>query len=212
MKNMMKLHWSPRSPFVRKVMIVLHESGQLDAVDLVRTPVAMAEPNLTLIADNPLIKLPTLVLEDGYSLFDSRVICEYLAGRAGQRGAALFPTDPQQRIRVLRQQALGDGFMDALLLFRQERNKTEDKQTQAWLSAFALKTDATLRYLQENVADIETADFDMGAITIGCALSYLDYRFPDLDWRLRAPEVARWHAETFVRRPSVVASEPAETP
>jgi glutathione S-transferase len=209
---MMKLHWSPRSPFVRKVMIVLHETAQADAVALVRTPVAMAEPNLTLVPDNPLIKLPTLVLDDGYSLFDSRVICEYLAWRAAERGLALFPADPQQRVRVLRQQALGDGFMDALLLFRQERNKTEEKQTPAWLSAFALKTEATLNFLQENAGDIEQGGFDMGAITIGCALSYLDYRFADLNWRERAPDLARWHADVFVCRPSVVATEPAESP
>jgi len=209
---MMKLHWSPRSPFVRKVMIVLHETSQVGAVELVRTPVAMAEPNLSLIPDNPLIKLPTLVLDDGYSLFDSRVICEYLAARAGQSGLALFPEDAQQRLRVLRQQALGDGFMDALLLYRQERNKTEEKQTAAWLSAFALKTEATLDFLQNNVRDIEQSGFDMGAITIGCALSYLDYRFTDLDWRHRAPDLARWHADVFVTRPSVVATEPAETP
>ena len=210
---MMKLHWSPRSPFVRKVMIVLHETGQTDAVELVRTPVAMAEPNLGLIPDNPLIKLPTLVLDDGYSLFDSRVICEYLAAHAPDgRGQALFPVDLQQRTRVLRQQALGDGFMDALLLFRQERNKTEDKQTVAWLKSFALKTDSTLDFLQNHVAEIETVGFDMGAITIGCALSYLDYRFPELNWRRRAPGLASWHADVFVSRASVAATEPAETP
>ncbi len=210
---MMKLHWSPRSPFVRKVMIVLHETGQADAVELVRTPVAMAEPNLSLIPDNPLIKLPTLVLDDGYSLFDSRVICEYLATQAPQAADhALFPAEPQQRLRVLRQQALGDGFMDALLLFRQERNKSAEKQTEAWLSAFALKTESTLRFLEENAAQTETQGFDMGAITIGCALSYLDYRFADLDWRKQASTLARWHADVFVKRPSVIATEPAETP
>lgn len=181
-------------------------------VNLVRTPVMMAEPNLALIPDNPLIKLPTLVLEDGYSLFDSRVICEYLAGRAGASGMPLFPAEPLQRVRVLRQQALADGFMDALLLYRQERNKTEEKQTQAWLSAFALKTGMTLKYLQEHAGEIETIGFDMGAITIGCALSYLDYRFPDLDWRQQAPDVARWHENTFLCRPSVIATEPVETP
>src|SRR5690606_19898733 len=118
----------------------------------------------------------------------------------------------QQRVRVLRQQALGDGFMDALLLFRQERNKPQEKQTPAWLSAFALKTDATLDFLQNNVGDIERSGFDMGAIPIGCVLSYLDYRFDDLNWRQRAPDLARWHAEVFVQRPSVIATEPAETP
>lgn len=208
----MKLHWSPRSPFVRKVMIVLHETRQLEQVELVRTPVAMGEPNLSLVKDNPLIKLPTLVLDDGYALFDSAVICEYFAQQAGPAGLSLFPEDPQDRIRVLRQQALGDGFMDALLLFRQERNKSVARQTRAWLDSFALKTDATLAYLQSHVSEIETTGFDMGAITVGCALSYLDYRYADLRWRERAPALARWHAAQFAQRPSVMATEPAETP
>ncbi|NRF50294.1 glutathione S-transferase N-terminal domain-containing protein, partial [Pseudomonas stutzeri] len=71
----MKLHWSPRSPFVRKVMIGLYEAGLEDRVTLVRTPVAMDKPNPDLVPDNPLIKLPTLVLDDGTAVYDSRVIC-----------------------------------------------------------------------------------------------------------------------------------------
>ncbi|MBV6303961.1 glutathione S-transferase [Candidimonas humi] len=205
----MKLHWSPRSPFVRKVMIVLHETGQLEDVHLVRTPVAMSEPNLDLLPDNPLIKLPTLVLDDGYALYDSRVICEYLAQRAA---SLVFPTDPDRRIRALRQQALGDGLLDVLLLFRQERNKPREKQTQAWLDAFALKVDAALASLEKSFSAQLPQEFDIGAISTGCALSYIDYRFPDLDWRGRAPAVAGWHEQTFMRRPSVVNTEPTQEP
>ncbi|OWT53758.1 glutathione S-transferase family protein [Candidimonas nitroreducens] len=205
----MKLHWSPRSPFVRKVMIVLHETGQAEAVNLVRTPVAMSEPNLDLVPDNPLIKLPTLVLDDGYALYDSRVICEYLAQRVS---SPIFPADLDRRIRALRQQALGDGFLDALLLFRQERNKPREKQTQAWLDAFALKTDAVLANLDKSFAAQTPREFDIGAISIGCALSYLDYRFPDLDWRARAPAAAGWHGQAFMPRPSVVKTEPTQEP
>ncbi|MGE8591137.1 MAG: glutathione S-transferase N-terminal domain-containing protein, partial [Alcaligenes sp.] len=91
----MKLHWSPRSPFVRKVMIVLYETGIDDQVELVRTPVAMDKPNLDLVADNPLIKLPTLVLEDGTPLYDSRVICAYLNGLTGGR---LLPAQAGARL------------------------------------------------------------------------------------------------------------------
>lgn len=205
----MKLHWSPRSPFVRKVMIVLHETGQADSVRLVRTPVAMSEPNLDLLPDNPLIKLPTLVLDDGYALYDSRVICEYLSERAHSE---LFPRDHARRLRALRQQALGDGFLDALLLFRQERNKPSEKQTPAWLAAFALKVDAVLACLEKSFAAEPGQDFDIGAVSIGCALSYMDYRFPDIDWRAKAPAAARWHEEAFVRRPSVVSTEPTQEP
>jgi glutathione S-transferase len=74
----MKLHWSPRSPFVRKVMIAAHETGQLEQLSCTRTVVAMTQPNADLLPDNPLSKIPTLVLEDGSPLYDSLVICEYL--------------------------------------------------------------------------------------------------------------------------------------
>src|SRR3546814_5645732 len=116
----MKLHWSPRSPFVRKVMIVLYEAGIEDRVALVRTPVAMDKPNLDLLPDNPLIKLPTLVLDDGTAVYDSRVICAYLDGLGN---AGLLPAEPRARLAAERRQALGDGLLDVLLLYRQERSK-----------------------------------------------------------------------------------------
>ncbi|MFP3743527.1 glutathione S-transferase family protein [Achromobacter sp. SIMBA_011] len=204
----MKLHWSPRSPFVRKVMIVLYEAGIADRVTLVRTPVAMDKPNLDLVADNPLIKLPTLVLDDGTPVYDSRVICAYLDGLAG---AGLLPADPAARLLAERRQALGDGFLDALLLYRQERNKPVEKQTQAWLDAFAPKTRAVLAVLEAEAPGLRASRFDLGLIAIGCALSYLDYRFPDLAWRDGHPALAAWHQD-FSARPSVARSQPDETP
>lgn len=204
----MKLHWSPRSPFVRKVMIVLYETGIEGQVELVRTPVAMDKPNLDLVADNPLIKLPTLVLDDGTALYDSRVICAYLNGLAGGR---LLPADAAGRLVAERRQALGDGFLDALLLFRQERNKPVEKQTVAWLDAFALKVRAVLAALEAEAPALAASDFDLGVIAIGCALSYMDYRFPDIDWRAGHPRLAAWH-QGFCARPSVARSQPDETP
>lgn len=204
----MKLHWSPRSPFVRKVMIVLYEAGIQDRVSLVRTPVAMDKPNLDLVPDNPLIKLPTLVLDDGTSLYDSRVICGYLDGLTG---CGLLPADPQARLTAERRQALGDGFLDALLLFRQERNKPAERQTPAWLDAFALKTKAVLAALETEAPALQASRFDLGLIAIGCALSYMDYRFPDIAWRDDHPALAAWH-ERFAARPSVMRTQPDETP
>ena len=204
----MKLHWSPRSPFVRKVMIVLEEAGIADRVTLVRTPVAMDKPNLDLVPDNPLIKLPTLVLEDGTALYDSRVICAYLDALAG---AGLLPADPRARLLAERRQALGDGFLDALLLFRQERNKPAARQTPAWLDAFALKTRAVLAALEAEAPALQASGFDLGLIAIGCALSYMDYRFPDIAWRDGHAALAAWHAR-FAARPSVMRTQPDETP
>lgn len=204
----MKLHWSPRSPFVRKVMIVIHEAGIEDRVALVRTPVAMDKPNLDLVPDNPLIKLPTLVLDDGTALYDSRVICAYLDTLTG---CGLLPDDPQTRLTAERRQALGDGFLDALLLFRQERNKPAERQTPAWLDAFALKTKAVLAALEAEAPALQASRFDLGLIAIGCALSYMDYRFPDIAWRDDHPALAAWHAR-FAARPSVMRTQPDETP
>lgn len=204
----MKLHWSPRSPFVRKVMIVLYETGIEDRVTLVRTPVAMDKPNLDLVADNPLIKLPTLVLDDGTPVYDSRVICAYLDGLAN---GGLLPAEPAARLLAERRQALGDGFLDVLLLYRQERNKPAEKRTQAWLDAFALKVEAVLAALEAEAPALRDNAFDLGLIAIGCALSYLDYRFPDLAWRDGRPALAAWH-QHFSARPSVARSQPDETP
>ncbi|ANN72873.1 glutathione S-transferase family protein [Bordetella bronchialis] len=200
----MKLHWSPRSPFVRKVMIVLHEAGIADRVACVRTPVAMDKPNPELVRDNPLIKLPTLVLDDGTAIYDSRVICAYLNDLAG---AGLLPAEPRARLTAERRQALGDGLMDVLLLYRQERNKPPARQTPAWLDAFGLKVDAVLAALEKEAPALQATPFDLGLIAIGCALSYLDYRFSDMPWRDGHPLLAAWHRE-FSARPSVARSQP----
>src|ERR1700757_4833991 len=93
---LMKLHWSPRSPFVRKVMIVAHERGVVDRITCVRTVAATAKPHAELMKDNPLSKIPTLVLDDGTILYDSPVICEYLNGLDGV--PLLFPTEPKARL------------------------------------------------------------------------------------------------------------------
>jgi len=203
----MKLHWSPRSPFVRKVMIVLYETGMQDRVTLVRTPVAMDQPNLNLLVNNPLIKLPTLVLDDGTSVYDSRVICAYLDSLAG---ANLLPTEARARLVTERRQALGDGLLDVLLLYRQERHKPPARQTPAWLDAFGLKVRAVLAALEQETPALQAASFDLGLIAIGCALCYLDYRFTDVPWRNTHAALAAWH-HRFNARASVVRSQPDDT-
>ena len=117
----MKLHWSPRSPFVRKVMIVAHELGLTDRITCVRTVVATTRPHAALMEDNPLSKIPTLVLDDGTVLYNSPVICEYLDSL--HAGRKLVPADGKERMTALRRQALGDGFLDFLLLLRNERER-----------------------------------------------------------------------------------------
>lgn len=203
----MKLHWSPRSPFVRKVMILLHETGLDARVTRIRSVAAMATPNPGLMAANPLSQIPALVLDNGEALYDSPVICEYLDTL--HDGAKFFPAPGPERWRALRRQALADGMMAILLLWRQERMKTAAQQLPEWLAAFAVKIGAGMAQLEaEAEANVLAQDgFDIGHVTIGCLLSYLDYRFADLDWRAGHPRLAAWHA-VFAARPSALATVP----
>jgi glutathione S-transferase len=201
----MKLHWSPRSPFVRKVMIVAHETGLVDRIECVRSVVASTKPHAELMRDNPLSKIPTLVLDDGTVLYDSPVICEYLDGL--HDGTRLLPSAGPARLTALRRQALGDGFLDFLLLWRGERERAHPSQPH--LHSQAVKHAATLAALDREAADLERAGFSLGHIAIGCALSYLDFRFAQDDWRSGHPRIAAWHAG-FAARPSVRATDPID--
>ena len=126
----MKLHYSKTSPYVRKVMIVARESGLLDRLELSPQTVLPTEPNAAIAADNPLMKVPTLILDDGTALYDSRVIAEFLDSTAG---GTLFPMGPQ-RWAALRRQALADGILDASILIRYERTlRPPEKLFEAWV-------------------------------------------------------------------------------
>lgn len=198
----MTLHWSPKSPYVRKVMMVAHEVGVADRIRLVRSVAAMRTINPAIMVDNPLGKIPTMVLEDGTSLFNSVVICEYLTA-LGQGG--LFP-EGARRWPALTQHALADGLLDLLILWRNERDKPADRQTPEWLDAFGQKALATLDRLDEGAVVLMAEDFTIGHVAIGCALGYLDFRFEDLAWRHGRPALAGWF-ETFCARPSAKATE-----
>jgi glutathione S-transferase len=201
----MKLHWSPRSPFVRKVMIVAHERGLVDRLNCVRTAAAMTGPHPALMRDNPLSKIPTLVLDDGTALYDSPVICEYLDALDGE--PQLFPRDRDLRMRALRRQALGDGFLDLLVLARNERLR--EQPSQVHLTNAAVRTAAVLESLERETDAFGSSGFDIGHIAIGCALSYLDFRFAEENWRKDHPRLAIWHA-VFAARPSVEATRPVD--
>ena len=198
----LRLHWSPKSPYVRKVMISAHELGLVERLELVRSVAAMLKPNERLMQDNPLSKIPTLVLEDGFTLFDSAVICEYL----NDLGAgSLFPEQGTDKWQALRWHAFGDGLLDALILWRNERER--EVPLQALLDAFELKTRASLKQLDDEAQALNETPFSIGHITLGCAMGYLDYRFDAFGWRAVAPRLSEWYAETRVR-PSFQNTEP----
>ena len=199
----MKLHWSPRSPFVRKVNIVLEECGLTDAVERLRSvAVFAAPPNPEILKDNPLGKIPVLITADGRRLFDSRVICEYLTACAGRED--LLPADPDARLRHLRWQALGDGLTDILLLWRTERGRGEHADP-VILAAFEAKTRAALAVLEEESAELAQTGFGLGHVSVVCALGQLDFRYADCGWKPALPGLAAWFAEVS-HRPSVAAT------
>jgi len=200
----MKLHWSPKSPYVRKVMICAQELGLTDRMELIRSVAAMLKPNERLMRDNPLSKIPTLVLEDGFTLFDSVVICEYL----NDLGAgSLFPRQGADKWQALRWHALGDGLLDVLILWRNERER--EIPLTALVDAFELKTLAVLKQLEDEAQALNETAFSIGHVTVGCALGYMNYRFDALGWRGIAPRLAEWYAETS-SRPSFQRTEPVD--
>jgi len=198
-----QLHWSPRSPFVRKVSIILEECGLTDKVERMRSVAAFAAPpNPDILQDNPLGKIPVLITDDGVRLFDSRVICEYLIAKAGRDD--LLPSDPDARIRHLRWQALGDGLTDILLLWRTERGRGEHADP-VIESALETKTRAALATLDAESDELSKTPFGLGHVAVICALGQLDFRYAGCGWRGALPRLAAWY-ETVEDRPSVVAT------
>jgi len=200
----MKLHWSPRSPYVRKVMIAAFELGLQDKIELRRTVVAMSSTNPDIRDDNPLNKIPTLVLDDGLAIFDSYVICEHLDALAG--GGRIFPPAGRQRLLALRMHSLGQGLIDLLILARNERDRPEALRSAPHLAAFADKRRATLERLEAEVDTLADLPFGVGQIAVGCALAYWDYRFASEPWREIVPQLAAWQAQ-FETRESALSCQ-----
>jgi glutathione S-transferase len=197
----MKLRHSAFSPFVRKVMVAAHELALAGGIELEPTNVSPVRPNETLAPENPLMKVPSLVTDDGVVLFDSPVICEYLDSFAG--GGKLFPAG-SERWTALRRQALGDGILDALVLIRYEDLRPEDKRWSDWTYGQARKARQGLAAAErEHLSGFST----IGNIAIGVMLGYLDFRFPQDGWRERHPRLAAWYA-AIEERPSMRLTRP----
>ncbi len=202
----MQLYWSSRSPFVRKVMLVAHETGLAGRIEQVRTVVAPTKPNADVMARNPLNKLPTLILDDGRALFDSRVIAEYLDSL--HDGPRLFPASGPARFDALRLQALGDGMLDFMLGWLSEGLRPEAQQSPELLAAFKLKFQASFDRLETEVAGLDASPLTIGHIAIGAVLGYADFRYAAQDWRNGRPKLTAW-GKTFSDRPSYKATEHA---
>ncbi len=200
----MKLHWSPRSPFVRKVMIAACETGLEDRFEKVRSVAVRTKPNSGIIKDSPVGRIPVMVLDDGVVLSGSYAICEYIDSLHG--GRKLIPAKAPARWRELELHGVADGLLDTLIAWRGEFLKPQDQRWEELCSTCAAKTRACLDWLEQRSETVEQEDYGIGQITVGIALDYLDFRFTDLDWRAGRPALVRWH-ETFLQRDSTKATE-----
>jgi glutathione S-transferase len=197
-----KIFYAAPSPFVRKCLVTAHELGLRERIELAPAAAHPVNRDPQVVARNPLGKIPTLVTDEGVVLFDSRVICEYLNELGGGR---LIPATGAVRWRVLADQALADGIMDAAILIRYESAvRPESLRWNDWIGGQMQKVTSGLDEFERRADDLG-GRVDLGTIALGCALGYLDFRFAPLAWRSRYPLVGRW-LEAFGRRESMLAA------
>ena len=201
----MKLYYSGASPFVRKVMVTAIEAGVDKKIEQVPTSVTPTQPNKELAKENPLMKLPTLVTDDGMPLFDSYVICEYLDSLS--KGAKLFPAAGKERWKALTLHALATGVTEAGLLARYEEvvRKPEMRNSE-WVQGQLAKVINGLDELERHAKDLE-GPINIGQVATACAIGWLEFRKPAGDIRKSRPKLFAWY-DTFTKRPSLQATQP----
>jgi glutathione S-transferase len=200
----MKLIGSPSSPFVRKVRVVLSEK-RIDYDFVIDVP---SDPASRVPEFNPLGKVPVLITDDGVRLFDSPVIAEYLDSISPV--ARLIPEPARQRIQVRRWEALSDGILDAAVLLVQEGRRTAELQSDAVIARQRAKIDRALAFAATDLGEKAWCSgeaYSLADIALGCALGFLDFRFKDIDWRVRHPNLQR-HAEKLFRLAPFEATAP----
>ncbi len=204
----MKLLGSTSSPYVRKVRVVMAEK-KLD-FDFVIEDVWSA--NTTISEANPLGKVPCLIMEGAEALFDSRVIVEYLDTLSPV--GKLIPPVGRERAEIKTWEALADGLLDASILARLEatwNGRTKTQRSQVWIDRQLAKVNATVRAMSNGLGEKPFCGgihFSLADIAVGCALGYLDFRFPQIDWRSDYPNLVRLH-DKLMQRPSFADTVPA---
>ncbi len=188
-------------------MIAAREAGVVDRIEIINAAASPVDRNMDISVANPVGKIPTMVLEDGRTIFDSRVICEYIDTLSS--GLKLYPVHPDTRIAALTLQALGDAMMDASLLVRYETfMRPEELRWEAWANGQADKIISSLDYLEAQCLDILNGPINIGHVTIGCALSYIEFRGILDAWKPGHDGLAEWYSR-FSQRDSMKATEPS---
>lgn len=202
----MKLHHNPASPFVRIVRITARELGIEDQVEEIHTGVFLpVEAHAAVVADNPLGRIPALITDHGYVLYDSRVIVEYLVHSAGNLD--LLPHEPVARFAILTLQALAQGIADSAVSLRYETAlRPENLRWPDWSDRQTARIDNALDTLENDRAD-ELSALNIGTISVAAVLGYLDFRWPDWGWREGRPKLQSFY-EDFSARPSMQSTIP----
>lgn len=200
----MKLFSSPTTPFGRKATVVMLEAGLNDRIDVVMVAGTAIDPGTMPVEHNPLGKIPALLCDDGRTVYDSPVICRYLAELAMpdlyRPGPAIWDS--------LTLEATADGIMEAsVLMVYEARLRPEELRYGPWVEGQWAKIARTLDVIEQRWTHHLTGPLDIGQIAMGCALGHLDLRHAARNWRTGRPKLAAWAAE-FAVRPSMIATQP----
>ena len=197
----LRLYGSPRSPFVRKVLIVAREAGVIDGIAVEHVRVMSTAPTEAMLEINPLGQIPALVLSDGEVIYDSAAICHYLDVECGH--GLLHPMPPHERTRMMRRQALGDTLSTLLLTWMGEKSRAQQEQSEIRIAAVRKKLPYIFTALEN---DVRASSFDVGHAACVAALGYLEFRLAaECDWRATHSQLAHWFADVSTR-PSVAAT------
>jgi len=201
----MKLIYAAASPFVRKVCVLLHETGQVDDVELVSVKTSPLASAPEVVAANPTGRIPALIREEGPAIYDSRVITRYLDDRAQ---AGLYPT--ARLWEVLTLEATADGIMDSAVgITYENRLRAPEKVSVEWPDAQWGKIARALNVINSRWMSHLNGPLDMAQVAVASALGYLDFRHDARNWRQGNDALAAWYAE-FSNRPSMVATAPKD--
>ena len=198
----MKFFSSGGSPFVRKVLVVAHETGQINELDQVFASPRDLAPDL--VAVNPISKIPALVTEDGVNLAESDMICMYLDER--HSGQKIIPPSGVARWSALAAEAISDGFMDAAVNRRGEDDRPAGARSQEAVDKLMARMMRCMDVMDAQAADAGDA-VNIGTIALAAACGYADYRYPDLGWRDSRPNLAALN-DRMQQRPSMKATQP----
>ncbi len=200
----MQLYTSPTTPFGRKAMLMLLETGLAGQTTLHEVAGSPTDPGNMPVDRNPLGKIPALVLEDGRTLYDSRVICRYLDARSG---AGLYPQG-EALWDVLTLEATADGIMEAaLLIVYESRLRPEERRHAPWVEGQWAKVARALDAIETGWMPLLEGPLTAAHLALAAALGYLDFRHDARGWRAGHPQLAQW-AETIAARPSLMATRP----